>query len=149
MVFWLCALAVFAVDRLTKLAVTANLGLNDSVTIIPGILHVTFVLNPGGAFGLLPRGQLFFTLVTMAVFLAVAAYYLIERPEGIGMRVALGLVLGGTAGNMFDRLTVGKVIDWIDFRIWPVFNIADSALVIGLGLIAMFILWPGQTADEN
>ena len=149
MLFWLCALAVFAVDRLTKLLVITELSLGQSVPVIPGILHITHVRNPGGAFGLLPQGQLFFTTVTLFVFIAVITYHFVRRPDGLLLNVALGLVLGGSAGNLVDRLTVGRVIDWVDFRIFPVFNVADSALVVGLGLISLQILWPAQPSPTD
>ncbi len=142
MLFWLCAIAVFAGDRFTKLLVTTNLNVGESIPVIPGVLHITYVRNPGGAFGFLPQGPLFFTAVTLVVFFAVIIYYLTRRPSGLTLTVALGLVLGGTAGNLVDRLTGGRVIDWVDFRIFPVFNVADAALVIGLGLISLQVLWP-------
>ena len=149
MAFWLLALGVFLVDRLTKVFVTSILGEGGTIPVIPGILHITFVLNPGGAFGLLPQGTIFFTLVTLVVFTAVIWYYITQRPRHWVVVTALGLVLGGTAGNLYDRLTVGRVIDWIDFRVFPVFNVADAALVTGLGLIALTILLPGGPLSES
>lgn len=152
MLFWLSALAVFVVDRLTKLLVIADLRVGQSIPVIPDVLHITHVRNPGGAFGFLPRGQLFFTTITLFVFIAVITYHFVRRPDGLLLNVALGLVLGGTAGNLVDRLTVGRVIDWVDFRIFPVFNVADAALVVGLGLIALQILrsaGPSRTDGEQ
>ncbi len=149
MAFWLLALGVFLVDRLTKVFVTSILGEGGTIPVIPGILHITFVLNPGGAFGLLPQGTIFFTLVTLVVFTAVIWYYITQRPRHWVVVTALGLVLGGTAGNLYDRLTVGRVIDWIDFRVFPVFNVADAALVTGLSLIALTILLPGGPLSES
>ena len=149
MAFWLLALGVFLIDRLTKSFVTSILGEGGTIPVIPGILHITFVLNPGGAFGLLPQGTIFFTLVTLVVFTAVIWYYISQRPRHWAVVTALGLVLGGTAGNLYDRLVIGKVIDWIDFRIFPVFNVADAALVTGLGLISLLILWPGGPLSES
>lgn len=149
MLFWLSGLAVFAVDRLTKLLVLADLREGQSIPVIPGFLHITHVRNPGGAFGFLPQGQLFFTTVTLFVLIAVIVYHFVRRPDGLLLNVALGLVLGGTAGNLVDRLTVGRVIDWVDFRVFPVFNVADSALVVGLGLMALQILWPAQPSQTD
>lgn len=148
MVFWLLALGVFLVDRVTKYYVTSTLAEGGTIQIIPGILHVTFVLNPGGAFGLLPQGTIFFTLITLIVFIAVIWYYVTQRPHHPAVAAALGLIVGGTAGNLYDRLVVGRVIDWIDFRVFPVFNVADAALVTGLSLIALMILWPGGPLSE-
>jgi len=147
--FWLLALGVFLVDRLTKTLVTSALAVGGTIPVIPGVLHITFILNPGGAFGLLPQGTIFFTLVTIIVFTSVIWYYVSQRPHHWAVVTALGMVLGGTAGNLFDRLTVGQVIDWIDFRVFPVFNVADAGLVTGLGLIALMIIWPGGPLSES
>lgn len=149
LIYWLVGPVVFIADRLTKWAVTSDLSLGQSVALIPGVLNITYILNPGGAFGLMPNGGVFFTVVTVAVFIAVSVYMLIRRPTGRALVVALGLVAGGTAGNLFDRLTVGEVIDWIDFRVWPVFNIADAALVLGLGLIALQVLLADRDAEQS
>ncbi len=149
MLFWFWAFGVFLADRLTKFFVTSQLGLGTTVPVFPGWLHVTYIQNSGGAFGLLPQGPLFFTLISLTVFAAVIWYYRAERPTARFIVIPLGLVLGGTAGNLYDRLTVGKVIDWIDFRVFPVFNVADSALVIGLGVISLMILWPGSPLNES
>lgn len=149
MAFWLLALGVFIVDRLTKFFVISTLGVGGTIPVIPGILSITFVLNPGGAFGLLPQGTIFFTLVTLVVFAAVIWYYVTQRPRHLAVVAALGLVLGGTAGNLYDRLTVGQVIDWIDFQVFPVFNVADAALVTGLSLISLMIIWPGGPLSEG
>jgi signal peptidase II len=147
--FWLTAAAIFLCDRLTKAEVVRRLEPGQSVAVIPNIFHITYVLNPGGAFGLLPGGPLFFTIIASSVAIAVVAYYFIRRPENLALNLALGLALGGALGNLFDRITIGRVVDWLDFRIWPVFNIADSALVIGLGMLSITILWGRDNEDGS
>ena len=147
--FWLPAAAIFAGDRFTKNFVLDNMRPGQSVPIVSGILHVTLVENPGGAFGLLPGGQIFFTSVAIVVLAVVVIYQLRGSGMGIISSLALGLILGGTVGNLFDRLSYGKVVDWIDFRVWPVFNIADSAVVFGIFLLSLTLLSSSGSDASN
>lgn len=137
MVFWLAALVVIGLDRLTKNLVIGAMAPGESIPVIEGIFHITYVRNPGGAFGLLPQGQALFLLAALTVFFALIGYWVFRRPQGRLVALGLGLVLGGTAGNLIDRLFYGKVIDWLDFQIWPVFNVADSALVVGIAVLTL------------
>ena len=112
----------------------------QTMQLINGYFNITYVRNPGGAFGLMPSGQLFFLAASGAVIVMILGYKVWRRPESAWTNLAVGLILGGTAGNLIDRLSYGEVIDWLDFRIWPVFNVADMALVIGLGLFSIQII---------
>ena len=112
----------------------------QTTQLINGYFNITYVRNPGGAFGLMPSGQLFFLAASGAVIVMILGYKVWRRPESAWTNLAVGLILGGTAGNLIDRLSYGEVIDWLDFRIWPVFNVADMALVIGLGLFSIQII---------
>jgi signal peptidase II len=133
------ATAVYLLDRLTKLWAEHELAGRDPIVLIPKVLQFRYVENSGGAFSLF-GGQpwLFFaaSLIVVAVIL-----YLSTRLHSVVSAVGLGLVLGGALGNLTDRVArgpgvSGKVIDWIEFpRVWPVFNVADSAIVIGALLL--------------
>lgn len=140
MIFWLLALGVLISDQLTKAAIKSELTLGRTIPIVHNRFHITYVRNPGGAFGLMPRGQAFFMLASVAVIAIILAYKISKRPRGLLINAALALILGGTAGNLVDRLLSGQVIDWLDFRFWPVFNFADTALVVGLALFSLSIL---------
>jgi signal peptidase II len=135
------ATAVYLVDRVTKLWAEQRLADRDPIVLIPKVLQFRYVENSGGAFSLF-GGQpwLFFaaSLIVVAVILILAT-----RLHSTVSAIGLGLVLGGALGNLTDRVVrgpgvSGKVIDWIEFpRVWPVFNVADSAIVIGaLTLVA-------------
>lgn len=141
-------LLVLIVDQLSKLYVRRSIGYGDSVPLIRNAFHLTYIKNSGGAFGLLPQGQVFFLAAAIVIITAVVYYYAKRRPSSWLLQLALGLAVGGAAGNLIDRVAYGRVVDWLDFRVWPVFNLADSAIVIGLGLMALHLL-RRENADQT
>lgn len=140
MIFWITALVAFLSDQLTKLLIRQTFSAGQSVPIFEQYFHFTYVRNPGGAFGLMPLGKPFFLIAALIVVIGIIIYKLTHPGLGRLANLAMGLVLGGAAGNLFDRLFLGEVVDWLDFRIWPVFNIADMVLVVGLSLFGLFII---------
>ena len=138
MLVWLTALFILISDQITKLIIVRNFYLNESLPIINNIFHLTYVKNFGAAFGILTNRRLFFILITILVIIALLILYYQAQERGIMVNLALGLGLGGAIGNLIDRVRLGYVIDFLDFRIWPVFNIADSAIVVGVGF---FFYW--------
>lgn len=144
MAVWIFTALIFAVDQLTKALVKTRMAPNQSIPVIDNILHLTYVQNTGAAFSLL-KGRVFFFVVVSFAVIAVIAYYLIRLPrEKKLFRYTLALVLGGALGNLVDRLRFGFVVDFIDFRIWPVFNVADSAVVIGVLMLLYLIMTDGE-----
>ncbi|MDH7480178.1 MAG: signal peptidase II [Syntrophomonadaceae bacterium] len=146
--FWLLAAAVVLVDQASKLWAQSALPAVGSLEVLPSLLYLTRVANPGAAFGLFARHTLLFVGVSLAVlFLAV---FFARRIAAWGwlVRLALALQVGGAAGNLLDRVRFGHVVDFIDFRVWPVFNLADSAIVIGAGLL-LLALWNEKPADRG
>lgn len=138
---FLTATLVFVADRLSKYVAVNSLAAGESIRVIPGVFHITLVLNSGAAFGLLKNWAVFFILFSL---LAIALIILfIANSSGMSLMLAtsLALILGGAAGNLVDRLKFGYVIDFLDFRIWPVFNIADSAISIGIVLLAAALIF--------
>ncbi|MDR7865677.1 MAG: signal peptidase II [Sporomusaceae bacterium] len=136
------ALAVIALDQVSKAYLQANMAPGASVPVIPGVFHITYVLNPGAAFGILEHQRWFF--VAVALLLVAVIVYLYPRiPAGYGLlRLGIALQTGGAAGNAIDRLKTGYVVDFFDFRVWPVFNVADMAIVGGVALIVYSLLFP-------
>lgn len=130
-----------AADQITKAIALASLRNGESLPVIDGVLHWTLQRNPGAAFGLFRRAPVVFTVlaVVIAAVIVAAAPKVRDRVNA----VALGLVLGGALGNLGDRLFRppgpfrGRVIDFIDFRVWPTFNLADAAVVVGAALLAI------------
>lgn len=148
--FWLqvmlllVAALVVAVDHLSKLYVEQRLPLNMTVAPLPGWEHlfrITHVSNTGAAFGLFPGGGTLFTVVAFIVA-AVIIIYNFQLPGGQPLlRVALGLQLGGALGNLIDRLRLGHVTDFLDFGNWPVFNLADTAIVGGVAILGLMMVY--------
>lgn len=141
MVFFLTALLVVAADQLSKMWVRANLAPGESLPEI-GFFRLTHVYNTGAAFGLF-QGQPFVLTIVALVGVAVLLFYALFIYRRLPYldsrlnRVALGLILGGTVGNLVDRLRLGYVTDFISVgNWWPSFNIADSAITVGVVLFA-------------
>jgi len=132
--------AVVFSDRLTKLIVSRLMTPAESIPLIGGLLHLTYVRNPGGAFGLFPGRQPLFFLTAAAVIGFILVYWLRLRPSDPWLVVGLGLELGGAVGNLIDRVAWGTVLDFIDVRFWPVFNVADSCIVVGLGMLLVAVV---------
>jgi len=134
------ALLIVLLDQFTKFLIKQNFQLNQSIPIIKNIFHLTYITNSGSAFGLFKGINPFFILFSIVVIIAIF-YYLKKIVENETLlQFAAGLLLGGTLGNLIDRLVYGAVTDFIDFRIWPVFNIADSSVTISIALL-IILLW--------
>lgn len=110
--------------------------LGESIPVINDVFHLTYLHNPGGAFGILAYRTWFFILVALVVVLLIFGFLRHVRPPGNSwLTAALALQLGGTLGNLLDRIRQGYVIDFLDFRFWPVFNLADTSIVVGVFLL--------------
>ena len=134
------AILIVILDQLTKFLIKSNFKLNQSIPIIKNVFHLTYVTNTGSAFGFFKSYNIFFGLFSVIVIIVIF-YYLkkIKENEKL-MQFSIGLLLGGTIGNLTDRIAYGSVVDFLDFRIWPVFNIADSAVTISI-ILLIIILW--------
>lgn len=148
MIFWVVMVATFILDQLTKYYVSHTFEYLESVPVLPNIFHLTYVHNFGAAFSILQNKQGFLILISILVIGAVIYFYQ-QLPKDWVSRLALGLALGGTFGNLLDRVRFGYVIDFFDFQIWPVFNIADSAIVVGMILFAIKILLMNEEENET
>ena len=137
------ALFIFLIDRVLKKLVESSMQLGDSIPVVPGILHLTYIKNDGGAFGIL-GGQGSILLLGSAVAVAFVLWMLLEGPPARLMVLGCGLILGGAAGNLLDRLAAGEVTDYVDLRVWPVFNAADAAIVLGVGVLLLATLRPSS-----
>lgn len=131
------ALAVLVpiIDQITKAVITHYVPEYHSVTIIPGLLAWTHVRNPGAAFGLLPFQRPLFIAVASLLVVAAAIFRKRILSEPPLVQIALGLGLGGAVGNLMDRLRTGYVTDFIEVPFIPIFNIADMAIVFGVGIL--------------
>jgi signal peptidase II len=137
---------VFLLDQTSKALVFHLMRPGQSIPLFRDFIEMTYVQNPGAAFGFLASASAFwrvpfFIMVTILASVLVYAYQRFLPPERKLVRLALGLIWGGALGNFTDRLWNGRVIDFIDVGVrqyrWPVFNLADSCITIGLGLLIM------------
>ena len=126
---------ILLLDRFTKYLVTTRMTEGMSIPVIDSLLHFTYVLNPGAAFGMLEHNRLFFIVLTLAVLVVIFLLRKKIAQETKTVQYGMAFFLGGAIGNLYDRINTGLVIDFIDLRIWPVFNIADIAICLGVGLI--------------
>lgn len=134
-------LFILFLDQLTKFLVTKNLFLNQSLPLIKGIFHLTPIHNRGAAFGILKnQAPLFICASLFAIILIYFSLKNNKHKKPYTYSLSLGLILAGALGNLIDRVCLGYVIDFLDFRIWPVFNVADSAITIGAILLGWSIL---------
>jgi signal peptidase II len=137
----LVVLIVVFIDQLSKFYIRTHMVSGASIPVVKDVFHITYVLNPGAAFGLFEHQTIFFLIV--AVGLVVGAIYFYPRiPQQYRLlRFGIGLMVGGAIGNVIDRIKTGYVVDFFDFRIWPVFNIADAAIVCGVGCIVFTMIY--------
>lgn len=140
MLFWGGAIAVLALDQLTKYLVHLGLAPNRSLPLIKNVLHLTYVQNRGAAFGLFQGKQFFFVIAGVVVIALIYYFHSKFRSDDL-LQIPLGMMLGGSAGNLLDRLARHYVVDFIDFRFWPVFNIADTCLNVGVGWLILVIIF--------
>ena len=137
------AAGVVAVDQAAKFAVRAALPTpGASMPVFDDLVRLTFTRNEGAAYGLLPGGRLWFILVSVAAVCVIAGYLIRRRPQRAWLVVALGLVAGGALGNLIDRAWFGWVTDFVQVPFdFPVFNIADSAIVVGVAMLVWWLLF--------
>jgi signal peptidase II len=154
--FFLIAISVIVLDRLTKWAVAAYIPLHDSLTVIPGLFQITHVENRGAAFGLFADSNFPWKITALVGFsliaLVIVSVLLWKNSHTMNTTtIGLSLILGGATGNLWDRVVDGRVVDFLHFYIgnysWPDFNVADSAIVIGAILLVTEILFAKSSTE--
>jgi signal peptidase II len=128
---------ILSLDRFTKYLAVKHLFLRESFPVIKDIFHFTLVYNRGAAFGILRNQVPFFIVVTVGAIVLIVLHF---KKSSLWERVALAMILAGSIGNLFDRIAFGYVIDFLDFRVWPVFNVADSSITVGAALLGYSLL---------
>jgi signal peptidase II len=150
---------VILIDQYTKYLVVQKFRLGETVPVISGFFNLTYIRNTGAAFGLLAQAEPafrvpFFVIVPIVALFAIA-YIFKKIPAGdLKLSTALSLVIGGAIGNLFDRLQLGYVVDFLDFH-WnyayhfPAFNVADSAICVGVGILMLDLLTQKEVSDAS
>ncbi len=133
-----------AADQVVKLIVRANMVEGQSIPVIETIFHITYIENPGAAFGILANQRMLFLVMTaFIVGIMLYLYFSLGNKKSL-TAVSLGIVVSGAVGNFIDRFIQGTVTDFLDFRIWPIFNIADICICVGLALICYLVIIKGE-----
>lgn len=131
------AMTVVFIDQVTKHLAQTSLSDGRFVDLFGGLLRLDYTENTGAAFSVFRSGGSVFVLIAIVVSVGILVYYRRAASAARIVRIALGLILGGALGNLVDRVRLGYVVDFIDLRWWPVFNLADSAIVIGVALLLL------------
>lgn len=159
---FLISLAIVVLDQTTKIIVKEYMFLGQSIDVLGSTFQLTFIENPGMAFGIRVGqegsliGRWFFATVSVVASGFLIYYIYRVRHERLFYRVSLGLILGGAVGNLIDRVFYGRVVDFLDFDFpdvfglsrWPIFNVADSSVVIGMIMMSLFVFF-GRHAMKN
>jgi len=155
---FLIALLIIALDRVTKIAIAHRLSLHGSITVIPGFFRIIHAENPGAAFGIFadsPSEWKTGLLIgfSMVALLIVSALLWKNSHSLTSTGIGLSLILGGAIGNLWDRLVSRRVVDFLLFYIgphqWPAFNVADSAIVVGAGLLVFEIVFAKSPSQQS
>ena len=151
----LTTLVVLLLDQASKLYIATHFALYESVTVIPGLFHLTYVRNQGAAFGILADSSLrlpFFLTVSAAAAIGILWYLRRLRPEQRLLQFSLSLIFAGALGNLIDRARMGEVVDFLDFfwhgHHWPAFNVADSAITVGVALL-LWDMWRQERQQKH
>ena len=135
---YIISMLTFILDQVAKWYVRSHFRLGESVPVVPDVFHWTYIVNHGAAFGMLMHQRWILLLV---VVLLLGAMYVGRKKLAtapVYARIGAGTLLGGALGNAWDRLYLGGVVDFFDFRIWPIFNIADIGICIGVPLLILY-----------
>ena len=155
--YFIVSLSVLLLDQWTKGIITRTFDVHQSRTVIGNLFDLTYVRNSGAAFGLFASVDssiqaLILNSVAVLVFIVVSAYALRSSHKSVRLQVGFALILGGAVGNLLDRVRFGYVVDFLDFSVsghhWPAFNVADSAICIGVGLLFLDMLGSEEEAPR-
>lgn len=140
----LVLIAILAIDQISKLAITMNMDLNQSMKLIPDFFNITYLQNTGAAWSMFEGRMVFFYIITIVALIVMVYFYRSSEAQDGLTKLGIVCMIAGTLGNFIDRLIFQYVRDFLDFNIFgydfPVFNVADVALCIGVGLVFLSVL---------
>jgi signal peptidase II len=142
MFFYLLILALICIDQISKYFIKTGMDFNQSIPLVDGIFHLTYIRNFGAAFSILQGKQSFLIAVTFIALAAILLYMTIRRKKNHWvLSLSLSFIVGGGLGNLIDRIRLGYVVDFFDFRVFPVFNVADICVCCGCGLLIYYLFF--------
>ena len=147
--FIITGIIILVADQVSKYWVTRNIPINESKEVMPNFLYITHIINTGAAFGLFQNNAKPLAIVSVVAIILIIVLSAMLPLNSIFYNISLGFILGGALGNLVDRYFVGEVVDFIHFVFFPIFNIADSFIVIGFCLIIILIIREYLKKDET
>lgn len=142
MYYFLIVIAVVVLDQLIKMLVVNSMALYETIPVLQDIFHITYIHNTGAAFSIMAGQISVLILLPLVMILAAVIFMFVKRKTAHPLlMVSVALIAGGGIGNLIDRMMMGYVVDYLDFRIFPVFNLADIAVCTGCGLLILYVLF--------
>ena len=138
--FYLIAIIWLVLDQVSKYYVMNHFAIGESVSVIQNVFHLTYIINRGAAFGMLANQRWFFLVVAFILIIVYAIYHKKVNRGPISLRIGSALLISGAIGNGIDRYVLHGVVDFFDFRIWPIFNVADIGICVGVACIIYNLL---------
>ena len=145
-----CAAAVFLLDLISKHIVSSGMELGSTVSLVPGVFDLTYIVNKGAAWGILSGKQMLLQVFTAVLMVVLTAYAAAKRKTlGKPELLALGLIVGGGLGNFISRVSEGQVVDFFNIHVIPVFNVADIGITVGCVLLVIAALFSDRKKDAD
>ncbi|WP_188205741.1 signal peptidase II [Alkalibacillus aidingensis] len=156
MKYYILALFIIGLDQVTKWIIVRTMNIHESIEVISGFFYITSHRNSGAAWGML-QGQMWLFYLVTAFVVGVIVYFMQQYKKGYPLlNIGFALILGGSIGNFIDRMMMQEVVDFLDFIIFnynfPIFNVADIALTVGVTIVILLILydeWNSKRKSEN
>ncbi|MCE5099275.1 signal peptidase II [Staphylococcus cohnii] len=144
-------IVILILDQITKFIITKTMQIGDSFEVIPNFLSITSHRNNGAAWGILSGKMAFFYIITVIILIILIVFFIKEAKHNVLMQIAISLLFAGALGNFIDRVLNGEVVDFVDTYIFsynfPIFNVADSSLTIGVVLVIIALLRDMRTEE--
>jgi signal peptidase II len=142
MYYFLIIIAAVALDQIIKFAVVDSMALYQTIPVIQDVFHITYIHNTGAAFSMMEGMRGLLVLLPLIMIAGAVVYMFIKRKTGHPLMMAsVALIAGGGIGNLIDRMMLGYVVDYLDFRVFPIFNLADICVCTGCGLLILYVLF--------
>lgn len=154
LIVFITAILCIGIDQLTKYLIVSDFAVGESVPLIDGVFHLTYIKNEGAAFGSLSNYRWVFMTASVLLIVGIIVYAVLKRPKSTCLCLALGMLLGGGIGNMIDRIFLGYVVDFLDFCAFPdlwkwIFNGADTFVCVGTALMVIWMFRSDMNIDKS
>ena len=150
MYYFLIIIAAIAVDQIVKYMIVNSMALYESIPVIQNVFHITYIHNTGAAFSMMAGFRGFLIILPFVMILAAVIFMFIKRKTGHPLLMtSVALIAGGGIGNLIDRIAYGYVVDFLDFRVFPIFNGADIFVCTGCGLLILYVLFFDGKQNEQ